>query len=294
MELVSRLTKLESTFSTLDQSDDELCRYFPVAVIACIESYLRMAIQELIDSGEPYLSNAQAIANATRINFEVLRAVHGKAVTVGEIVSHSIQLSRLDQLNGVMSTLIGEEFLTSLRGVTDRWRHEVMREPKSPVLSDPEKVFAQVARTFDLRHIICHEIASGFAISVPEIGECFHSCTAFLRATDELMSQTLFPNAPLTQTDMNIAAGKSLEEATERLEESLEVLRTRYAEEQVEHLNRTQRLWEEYRDSWSRLVAGERERGGSMWPMTYAGTARVLTNKRKDDVDSVIKFWDEH
>ena len=88
-------------------------------------------------------------------------------------------------------------------------------------------MFAQVARTFELRHIICHEIASAYEIESDEVARCLESCVAFLRAADEFISETIHPGAPLTQTDMNIAAGKSLDEIRSSLAETVATIRRR-------------------------------------------------------------------
>ena len=90
-ELPMRLFALEHAFKKHDKSQGELTRYFPVALIACVEGYFRMAIKDLVDVGDPYLSNAERPASALKLDFSILRAVHGKAITVGELVAHGIR-----------------------------------------------------------------------------------------------------------------------------------------------------------------------------------------------------------
>ena len=63
-ELPLRLLALEHAFRKHDKANVELTRYFPVALIACLEGYCRMAIRDLIDAGEPYLSNAEKPASS--------------------------------------------------------------------------------------------------------------------------------------------------------------------------------------------------------------------------------------
>jgi hypothetical protein len=178
-ELPFRLFALETAFKEHDKSKVELTRYFPVALIACVEGYFRIAIKDLIDSGEPFLTNAEKPASSIKLDFTVLRAVHGKAITVGELVAHGVSLSRLEHIENVLSNLLGFGFLQTLRSTTDRWAHEVRGEPPKPILSNPDEVFANVARTFELRHIICHEIASAYEIDTDEVGRCFESCVSF-------------------------------------------------------------------------------------------------------------------
>lgn len=283
-ELPGRLFALERAFKEHDQTQSELTRYFPVALVACIEGYFRMVVKDLIDAGEPYLSNAEKPAASTKLDFSILRAVHGKAVTVGELVAHGIQLSRLEQVDGAMTSLLGTDFLRALRSITDRWDHEVKGNPASPILTDPDRVYADVKRTFELRHIICHEIASAYDIKIGEIDRCLQSCVAFLRAADEFVSETLHPNAPLTQTDMNIAAGDSLATARKLLDETMEGVRQRLNAYELAAFEESQRRWEDYSEAWVAFDVGPREASGTIWPLLNASAIEATVRRRIEEV----------
>ena len=285
-ELSQRLFALEHAFTDQRPSNDELIRYFPVALIACIESYFRMAIKDLVDAGEPFLTNAEKLPSSLKLDFSVLRAVHGKTITVGELVARGVQLSRLKHIERALSDLLGKGFRQALRTTTDRWAHEVRGEPSTPILSKPDEVFANVFRTFELRHIICHEIASAYEIESVEVARCFESCVAFLRAADEFISQTIHPGAPLTQADMNIAAGKSLEESRERLAGAVARLRARLDTAELAAFDESQARWQLYCDAWVSFVAGEQARGGTIWPLVYADEAGAVIQRRLEEVSS--------
>jgi hypothetical protein len=291
-ELPLRLFALEHAFKTHEKSQDELTRYFPVGLIACLEGYFRMAIKDLIDAGEPYLSNSEKPASSIKLDFSVLRAVHGKAITVGELVAHGVPLSRLEHIEGALSGLLGTGFLQALRTTTDRWAYEVKGEPATPILSRPDEVFSDVARTFELRHIICHEIASAYEIDSEEVARCFESCVVFLRAADEFISETLHPGAPLTQTDMNIAAGKSLGEARERLAEEVARLRSRLDAAELTAFDESQAKWQLYCDAWAGFVAGERANSGTIWPLIHAGAAEATVQQRIEEVSGWRRLGD--
>lgn len=292
-ELPMRLLNIEQAFKTHDKKEVELIRYFPVALIACVEGYFRMAIKELIDAGEPYLSNAEKPASSLKLDFSALRAVHGKAITVGELVAHGVQLSRLEHIETALSGLLGKGFLDSLRTTTDRWAHEIRGKPAVPILSEPDKVFADVARTFELRHIICHEIASAYEIKSDEVARCFESCVTFLRAADEFIWETIHPGAPLTQTDMNIAAGKSLSEKQEQLAKAVEAVRSRLDEAELAAFDEAQAKWKLYCDAWADFVAGERAGGGTIWPVIYAGAAEAAVERRIHEVNGFKRLSDD-
>lgn len=292
-ELPLRLFALEQAFKVHDKSQSELTRYFPVALIACVEGYFRMAIKDLIDAGDPFLTNAEKPASSLKLDFSVLRAVHGKTITVGELVAHGVALSRLEHIESALTSLLGGGFLQSLRTTTDRWAHEVRGEPSAPILSNPDEVFAGVARTFELRHIICHEIASAYEIESDEVARCLESCVAFLRAADEFISETLHPGAPLTQTDMNIAAGKSLNEKREGLAEAVATTKKRLDAVELMAFDESQVKWEAYCEAWVSFVAGERANSGTIWPLIYAGEAEAVVIRRLDEVKSWRRLGDE-
>lgn len=291
-ELPLRLFALEYALKEHDKSKSELTRYFPVALIACVEGYFRMAIKDLIDAGEPFLTNAEKPASSLKLDFSILRAVHGKAITVGELVAHGVSLSRLEHIEGALSSLLGVGFLQALRTTTDRWAHEIGGEPATPILSKPDEVFANVARTFELRHIICHEIASSYEIEAEEVARCFESCVAFLRAADEFISETIHPDAPLTQTDMNIAAGKSLAEGQRSLAEAITKIRSHLDTAELNAFDESQVKWQLYCDAWADFVAGERANSGTIWPLINASAAEDLVARRLEEVNGWKRLVD--
>ncbi len=296
-ELPLRLFALEQAFKNHGGSDTELSKYFPVALIACLEGFFRMAIKDLIDAGEPYLSNAEKPASSVKLDFSLLRAVHGKSITVGEIVSHGVPLSSLKHIQAIFSSLLESDFLNGLRTVSDRWAHEVKGEPVTPILKNPDEVFADVAKTYELRHIICHEIASAYEINLQEIEKCFESCVKFLRAAYEFISQTLHPNAPLTQTDMNISAGESLIKKQTEVDDAFKSLRERLDASEIQSLDKSQQLWKAYCDAWANFVAGRMCRGGgTIWPLIYAGAAEANTQNRLEEIKGYepISGWEEN
>lgn len=290
-ELPIRLFSLEQAFKEHDQKNEELTRYFPVALVACIEGYFRLAIKELVDAGEPYITNAERPASSIKLDFTVVRAIHGKAVTVGELVGHSVPLSRLDHIESSMSSLLGVSFLDCMRTISDRWEHEVRGAEEKPILSNPDEVFSGVAKAFELRHIICHEIASAHEILYSEVARCFECCVAFLRAADELVSETLHPGAPLTQSAMNVAAEESLAVARQSMEQAASELRARLSGDDLVAFDEAQAAWEKACTAWAEFDAME-VKGGTMWPTVRAGSEAALVISRTEELRSYRRMSD--
>ncbi len=291
-ELPLRLFALERAFNEHDNSQKELTRYFPVALIACVEGYFRMAVKDLIDAGEPFLSNAEKPASSIKLDFSVVRAVHGKVITVGELVAHSVKLSSLEHIDAIFSNLLGVNFLNALRTTKSRWAIEVKKEPAVSMLAEPDQVFADVARTFELRHIICHEIASEYEIDTDEIARCFESCVSFLRVADEHISDVIHPGAPLTQSEMNVAAGKALGNKKNRLDELVAEFKSHLKQDALCKFDKIQCDWQLYCDGWANFVADEQALGGSIWPVIFSGTAESTIDYRLDELEHYSKLSD--
>jgi hypothetical protein len=240
-----------------------------------------MAIKELIDRGDPYLANAEKIASQ-KIDFANLRAIHGKVITVGELVAHGVSLSRLDHLDVNLSQVLGFGFLNSLRTVKDRWLDDQLGEGNPLLLSDPNLVFTDVIRTFELRHIICHEIASAYPINTEEVKRCFESCAIFLRAADELISQTLHPGPAPTQRVMNDAAWATLNAKKQALADAILQARGRVPDGDVNAFDDAQEKWQSYCDAWGEFIAGDHM--GSIRPLLLANALEDSVSRRLEQV----------
>jgi len=88
------------------------------------------------------------------------------------------------------------------------------------------------------------------------------------------------PGAPLTQADMNIAAGKALIEKQERLAEAVRTLRSRLDVGELVAFDESQAKWQLYCDAWTNFAAG----GGTIRPLIYAGAAEATIDRRLDEV----------
>lgn len=273
-ELSSRLHALQIAFGAIPSG--EALRYFPVALVACMEAFFRSIIAELVDAGEPFLGNAEHLPAGIKVDFGILRALHGKAITVGELVAHSAPLSGLDHIDAVLSCLIGKNFLSALRTESDRWSREVLSRTE-PLLANSDVVLGRVARTFELRHIICHEFATGLTLTVEETSQCLEACIAFLRGAGAYLLEVANPGAPLTQTGMNLAAAADLEDATARLNALIEMLTAEHGLEWRSAFDPVHATWQQFCDAWIAFCVGDRSAGGTIWPLQYAGIKTGIT-----------------
>ena len=80
------MSSLIQTFNYPLKHREEFVRYFPIAVVANLEGYFRARLSQLIDSGEPFLSNALKAYPNIVIDTTLAAAISTKRVTLGELL----------------------------------------------------------------------------------------------------------------------------------------------------------------------------------------------------------------
>ena len=292
-ELFARLSAIKHSYKQLDPAIHELLRYYPIALVACLESWFRLAIRELVDSGEPYLGNARQLLRREGFDYDILAGLHGQTITIGEVISHHAPITSLSHIIAVMDTVIGGDFRKCVSEVHDRWKIEIEKQPNAPIIADVDETFRNVDRTFELRHIFCHETATAIEVGRDDIDRCIDHTATFLKASDELISQTLFPNAPLTQTDMNIASHEDYKKEREGLDLLVETIDAALSGERKERFATANAAWESFREA-SVEVEGLAYEGGSMRPTIAALAATQLVSDRKIQLERLLAFVGAH
>lgn len=288
LEPSMRLIYLEGVYKNRKNIDKEMWRYFPISIVACLEAFFRLAIKHLIDKGDPYLTNSRHLLGKRKIDFDMLKALHGQSITIGDIAGHLISINNLNQISEVMSELLGYDFLKKASQAYDRWSVEIHEKPKKSIISNSNLTFRFVARTFELRHIFCHEFANEYELDVPEIEQCFeHSCD-FLKASQEHIWQTMFPNEPLTQTAMNIDITEKCNTEREKLNVLIQKVLERLTDKQTIEFLKANKAWDEFLSA-SAKVEGLQYEGGTIRPL-IAGTAILpLLKERIQNLESLME-----
>ena len=126
-----RLIALRFAYDSILPNQSELLRYFPIALISCVETFFKKAIKELVDYGEPYLSNAQSLMEKGHYNYEILTGLHGQIITIGDLISHHIRINNLTSLISIMSEVMDLKFRDKVATAVDRWIVEVEKKGSS-------------------------------------------------------------------------------------------------------------------------------------------------------------------
>ena len=288
IELDSRLLYLEGAYKDRENIDRELWRYFPISIVSCSEAFFRLAIKQLIDAGEPYVTNSKDLLGNRRVDFGILKALHGQSITIGDIAGHLVSMNNLNQISEVMTKLLGHDFLNEVSQAYDRWAVEIGKESKKPIISDADLTFRFIARAFELRHIFCHEFANKYKLDISEIEQCFeHFCT-FLTASREHIQQTLFPNEPLTQTDMNIDITEKYHKEKRKMESLIQKILGRLTEKQTTEFLKANKAWESFIFA-SAEVEGLQYEGGTIRPLIEGKALVHLVKERIKNLEKMLE-----
>jgi hypothetical protein len=204
---ITKLSFLTGAVAKLQADNPELASYC-VAEIAALEVYFRWEIRRLIDSGDArYINNLRVDEIPLKVTHDLLLAIHGRRVTIGEIVAHSVGLSSLDAINKTMSQLLAADFLALVKDARDPELRRAQGESAPALISFTGTTLTQVKRAFDLRHIICHEAHLTPDVSLAEVKEICAACYQFARASQYAIAHHENPQAPLTKLDRNRPRG---------------------------------------------------------------------------------------
>ena len=145
--------------------DPELCRYFPVALVAAVEGYYRKCVADLVNSGVPYQQRAAEIRNL-RPNTETKEALKKEQISHGDHIAHFISIGSLDDVNRVLSALVGFDFLERI--LTSDFH--LFEEDDPLTFRESDALIIEAARElFHTRHMLCHEFAPNVQPDIADI-----------------------------------------------------------------------------------------------------------------------------
>ena len=288
-ECFLRMKSIKNAYKQINQKNTELLRYFPIAAVTCIESYFQFAIKELIDSGEPFLSNARGLLKSKQFDFDTLKALHGQTISIGDVIAHLCSISSLKQVLGLMDQLMSNEFSSKVCDVHDRYSVEVLGKIEQPIIKDSNLTFRYVSETFQFRHIFCHEIATAIEPKSEDIRKCLRHSEIFLKASKELIEQTLYPDLPLTQTDMNITSYEDFQKEKNLLDSATANVLRLLSDKQKDKFHEANGAWEVFMKASIDIEKLEFE-GGSISPTIANLAATRLTQHRKEQTEELINF----
>lgn len=283
-----RILEVRSLIENTREPNMEYLRYCSVGLVACLEAYFRALIKELIDSGEPFQKRCSRF-DRIKFNFEIVAAIHGNTITLGDIISHLIPLNNKNDINNSMSILLNADFFEEIKNVREHWPWEPIKTaPTKPIITDPASILKNIDKTFDLRHIVCHEFGHPSQISLEEATLYIDSVELFLNATNFIAMKLLFKDVPDTQQKRNIYFGAKYQKANDKMLAILKVAEKAFSDKRLMDFFKLQSLWETYRDKDAEFISNHYE-GGTISPQIHAQRLEHLTNKRIMEIKEIIE-----
>jgi len=290
----SRLDDIEYAFQeNLNYNgvlNKELLKYIPIATVACFEAFFRSVYKELIDFGKPFSDNVVKFNQAQNVkfDFDIVNAIQTKMVTVGEFVSHILPCNNFEDINKNLSLLCDIKFADQIKKFYRESIFDHVNDVSKQFIENSDQIIADIKRTFELRHIYCHEFATSLPIDKDEILRCFNNAKLFLNHTNDFVWYLMYPNAAETQTDMNIQASDEFECYENDLLILISTIKEAKKENSILDLNiklfdKSIEQWKIYRETKAELDASVVE-GGTMYPLLYACS---LTSTTKEKIESL-------
>jgi hypothetical protein len=253
-----RLFYLQDSFTEHEKTSPQpgpIHSLFLIGLAACLEVAIRDAIRKLIDHGSPFIDRISQFKDVLRLDVDVGRALHDRKISFGDLVSHLLPVSNLEQIYSHFSILLGADFrqvLTDARefveptisellgdepGENETEKPESELEPSDsarPLLpiADVEDLMASLGRLFRARHIAAHE-ADFELISSDDLHGFFRTAEVFIHALDEIVSQIIEPNMPRTGMGMSLVASKEASKAHQEMQELEAKLLGLFAQQEI-------------------------------------------------------------
>lgn len=195
-----RMSSLIQTFHAPTKHRDEIIRYYPIAVVAVLDGYFRARLAELIDSGEPYLANAVGAYSEIKLNLEIAEALAARKISLGELIMSSVSVSSFSSLVQILSRITGRtKCLTEIARMTPR---SFDTKPRKPFILEAPETWSRLEKAFELRHILCHELAGDLAIDETEMRLLLLAAQDFVRASGAWIEGLEEPNSAKKLQDM--------------------------------------------------------------------------------------------
>ena len=288
-ELMSRLYAIDSLIYDNTENgkslNKEILRYIPIATVACFESFFRSIVAELIDKGEPYNQNVLKFnqSNNIKFDFNIVNAIQKKKISIGDFVSHILNCNNIKDFNSNLSILIQSDFLNELKSFEPKKITESEIKSSKFFKANPSLILDSIDYIFRLRHIFCHEFATNIELEYLVIKGTYEHCKIFLFHVNDFIWDLLYPDAPLTQTDMNIRAGEEFEKAELELNKVIDDIKNLEANDGIIYFENKDfdtviNKWKELREIKADLLSNP-HKGGTIYPTIRLNSLKNSTEK---------------
>ncbi|MBA3928122.1 MAG: hypothetical protein C0521_00895 [Xanthomonas sp.] len=179
--LVEGFRKIKALDSGVSYRDEWL-KYGAIGYVACMEFYVKRLVADLIDRGEPFVSNAKSFDQVSFTASSVI-AIHSKKVSLGEFITHFLPVSSVSHVNSHLSKVLGVDdfFREMLLAPASEWNTEPFGEVFPDAVSRAEELFR-------LRHVYCHELGVKKKVPIRAIEDGISAFAGLIFQMEEVVS----------------------------------------------------------------------------------------------------------
>ncbi|MGH0001584.1 lysozyme inhibitor LprI family protein [Pseudovibrio ascidiaceicola] len=271
-----------------NSSDSYLREFIPMRISTCIEVYVRETVQELVDLGEPYSEAASKLVRNAKLDLLFATHLAGKKLSVGDFVAHAVSINSIEAVLSSLSTLI-VDFTSRLKTAHPRWDEEVSSWPLKPIIDDFDETISILAKMFEVRHILTHELPDASIVKDLDIDQLCEAATTFVEACDWVVLSEQHNSVPRTQIAMNISAGEKMREVEDEVKILISEAKDLSGISEVSLAN-VQKHWQEFATAEANLFASQVE-GGSLQPLMFAEAMIELSKDRAKQLRRLIDEW---
>lgn len=266
--------------------DLELLKLTPVAIVSAYEAFFKFTIRSYVDHSDIYLDRALKLAgtqNELTINFDLLKDIKDKRVSIGEIIALSLKYSRPEtiskNLSQILSTDIKDTFFNRLKKIksNDLYTPKIKLENLEIFLNKPQTYISAFNNVFDLRHKYIHEYMSSFEITIQTAEQLLNDNIIFLHAVERMVWEDLYFDIPLTQAEMNNKANAELEKRQTELKSIVNEFNQKFNQDVDNIFPDITKDWENIISKTATFFSDQSVSGGSLYPFAHANHTSNLT-----------------
>ncbi len=283
-----RMAELGMLFSG---AGNELHRHIVVSSIATLQTFHRGTIVSVVNLEDKYKRRAAQSINEKFSMEDALLWLTGGVATLGELAAHLSSCNNPTDMVSTLGALLEVDMRKALAQAVDPYdmRNGVSGAP--PVVEDVDRLLADLAEAFRLRHILAHEAAAELVVGAETAERLWAAVSSWIKAIEAVLWTTAYADEPLTQHEMNVHAGKGLRATRTTLARLLRIARSWATEEnRSAWLRSNQRLWSRASADWTRGTYATLD--GSMWPSVAAGDAQRTVQARIEQVKAWLNSQD--
>jgi hypothetical protein len=228
---------------------EEFCKYIPIRVISCFETFFRLIAKSLIDYDEKYKINCKTFNNKNiKYDFETILAIESQRISIGDLISHLLPFNNFNEINSNISIILDKDFIKDLKDFERPIKDDFDRKCHNDWINNVDKVIQSVKSTFELRHIFCHEFGAKISLNKAEASDLLKDCRIFLDQVNEYFNSIFYQVQPDSGEEWIEYSGDMFEKASKNLNKVIDVYKTRLNSERFDFskLDMAIEKWKEF------------------------------------------------